>query len=268
MDPVTHRNVERAMRDERYVFARYVLYGRRARAHGHPELADLFDTLADVEAFDGFLDTADTDDLGVGWDADDLREAIAADRRDAREAYRVYELQALEVGEERAAAEFARIRNEKERRAAELAKALAAFEPSAPHVHRILVVADEACDGSGLRDEVAYRAGRVPSEVAIVAPAPTCAEAEERLVTLRDGLACVGVRAAGHVGDPDPLTAIAEALGEFPADEIILATDSPERPARLEDDLVHAARERFAPRLVTHVVVDPALVHGALVPGD
>jgi len=71
-----------------------------------------------------------------------------------------------------------------------------------------------------------------------------------------------------HVGDPDPLTAIADALGGFPADEIILATDSPERPTRLEDDRVHAARERFAPRLVTHVVVDLALVHGALVPGD
>jgi len=281
MDPVTYRNVEQAMRDERFVFARYMLYGRRARAHGHPDLADLFESLADVEAFDHFIDEADVGDLGAGADADDLREAIAAERLDAAGIYRAYERQALEAGEERAAAEFARIRAAKERRATELARALELLE-SAPHVHRILVVADEACDGNGLRDEVAYRAGRVPSEVVIVAPALTrsrlhylasdidheAVEAEERLVALRDGLAGVGVQASGRVGDPNPLTAIEDALREFPADEIIVATHSAERSTWLERDLVHAARERFAPRLVTHVLVDPALVGGALVPGD
>jgi rubrerythrin len=282
VDPGTYRNVERTVRDERVVFARYMLYGRRARAHGHPELADLFESLADVEAFAGFMDGEDASDPGAGADADDLREAIAAERLDAAGVYRDYEREALEAGEERAAAEFARIRAAKERRARELTRALALLESAERELHRILVVADETCDGSGLCDEVAYRAGRVPSAVMVVAPALThsrlhylasdvdgeAAEAEERMVGLRDALAGVGVPATGRVGDPDPLTAIDDALREFPADEIVLATHSVERSTWLERDLVHAARERFAPRLVTHVIVDPALVRGALVPGD
>lgn len=272
MDPVTCRNVQRTVRDERVVSARYMLCGRRARAHGRVELADLFESLADVEAFDQFLDEGEIGDLGAAADADDLREAIAAERRDAAEVYRLYELEARAAGEVRAAEEFARIRAAKERRAAELARALERLEAAVPHVHRILVLADQAEDGAGLRDEVAYRAGRVPTEVAVVVPAPDAdpeaAEAEERMVGVRDGLACAGVRATASLGDPDPLTAIEDALVEFPADEIVVATPSGAREPESERDLVHAARERFAPRLVTHVVVGPALAHGLLVPGD
>jgi rubrerythrin len=282
MDPITHRNVERAMRDEGYAFARYMLYGRRARAQGHRELADLFESLADVEAFDYFMHWAGLVGLASGSDVDNLREAMAAEMLDAADVYRTYEQQARDAGEDRAEAEFGRIRRDKERRERELARTLAKLETSTPHVHRILVVADEACDGPGLRDEVAYRAGRLPSEVLIVAPALTrsrlhylasdvdheAAEAADRMAALRDELEAVGVHARGIVGDPNPLTAIEDAVREFPADEIVVATHSAEDSTWLERGLVHTARERFAPRLVTHVVVDPALARGALVPGD
>ena len=282
MDPITHRNVERAMRDEGYAFARYMLYGRRARAQGHRELADLFESLADVEAFDYFMHWAGLVGLASGSDVDNLREAMAAEMRDAADVYRTYEQQARDVGEVRAEAEFNRIRRDKERRERELAHTLAKLEASTPHLHRILVVADEACSGSGLRDEVVYRAGRLPSEVRIVAPALTrsrlhylasdvdheAAEAADRMEALRDDLAAVGVHVTGVVGDPNPLTAIEDAVREFPADEIVIATHSAEDSTWLERGLVHAARERFAPRLVTHVVVDPAAARGALVPGD
>ena len=282
MDAVTHRNVERAMRDEAFAFARYVLYAHRARVHGHRELAELFESLADIETVGDFMDGAELIGLGTGSDADNISEAVRAERREIAEVYRGYERQARAAGEEQAAAEFARIRAEKERRVAQLTRAFERLESALPHAHRILVVADEGCDGTGLRDEVAYRAGRLPSEVLIVAPALTTSrlhflasdfdheavEAEERMEALRDALREVGVYAAGRVGDPNPLTAIEDALREFPADEIVVATHSAERSTWLERGLVHATRERFAPRLVTHVIVDSAFERGALVPGD
>ena len=71
---------------------------------------------------------------------------------------------------------------------------------------------------SGLCDEVAYRAGRVPSEVLIVAPALTrsrlhylasdidheAEQAAERMETLRGELERQRVHATGRVGDTTP----------------------------------------------------------------
>ncbi len=211
-----------------------------------------------------------------------MRAAIAIEARAVTETYHLFEQQARDVGESETAERFARIRTRKEQRWAQLAAALDTLEASTPQPHRILVVANESCQGSGLCNEVGYRAGRIPSEVLIVAPALTKSRlhylasdldqererATERVDTLRTELEQHRVRARGQVGDANPLVAIEDALREFPADEIVIATHPPEQSTWLERNVVHKARVRFDPLLITHVVVDPAYQRGAMLPGD
>lgn len=282
MHGITQQNLESAMRDEAFMFARYMLYGRVARANGHSDLADLLESLADVEVFDYFMHEAGLAGLASQSDGENLRAAMAVEAAAEADTYRAFERQARDVGESGAAAQFERIRADKRRRHAELARALGRLEQASPPKHRLLVVADAACHGSGLCDEVSYRAGRVPSEVLIVAPALTrsrlhylasdldheAAEARERLEELQTRLAEVGVHASGRVGDANPLIAIDDALREFHADEIVIATVPPDRSTWLERSLVDDSRERFAPRLITHVVVDSTTDRGALSVGD
>ncbi len=65
--------------------------------------------------------------------------------------------------------------------------------------------------------------------------------AQTRLTAVIDPLEERGVKAQGRVGDADPLLAIADALGAFPADQIVIAA----RPER-STELVARARARFA----------------------
>ncbi len=88
-------------------------------------------------------------------------------------------------------------------------------------------------------------------------------QAAERMETLRGELERQRVHATGRVGDTNPLLAIEDALREFPADELVIATQPADQSTWLERNLVHDARTRFAPLLVTHVIVDPALDRGA-----
>jgi rubrerythrin len=282
MHPITHRNLERAMREEGFAFARYMLYGRSARAHGHSELADIFESMADAEVFDYFMHEAELSGFGSRSDIDNLHDAISAEARAAEDMYHGFEQQARDAGDAGAAEQFSHIRADKQRRRTRLTATLDALDASTPQPHRILVVANESCQGSGLCDEIKYRSGRVPSRVFIVAPALTksrlhylasdldqeTAQATDRLETLRGELERSGVPATGRVGDTDPLVAIEDALREFPTDEIVIATHPPDQSTWLERDVVHEARKRFAPLLVTHVVVDPIYDRGAALTGD
>jgi hypothetical protein len=53
-----------------------------------------------------------------------------------------------------------------------------------------------------------------------------------------------GLHAHGQVGDADPLQAIADALPEFAADEIVIAGD-PQRRPNLAEELISRASARF-----------------------
>jgi len=68
--------------------------------------------------------------------------------------------------------------------------------------------------------------------------------AQQRVTAWLDRLARAGVHARGHVGDADPLQAIADALPAFPADEIVIAGRS-EPSIRLAEKLVPRAGRRF-----------------------
>jgi hypothetical protein len=136
---------------------------------------------------------------------------------------------------------------------------------------RILVVANEIVDGGALRDVIGLRAdGEPPAEVLVIAPALNSrlrhwlSDGDEarrgaglRLAASLEHLSVAGIEAEGLVGDADPLQAITDALYEFGAHEIVIATHPESRSHWLTRDLVGRARRRFAQAIV-HVVVEPS----------
>ncbi len=142
---------------------------------------------------------------------------------------------------------------------------MSAEEPQ-PVGRRILLVANQPVAGEDLHDVV-------DAEVVVVAPAligrlgywtgddrRSRRDAEERLELCLESLRGSGVEARGTVGDADPLQAIEDALGEFDADAIVVATHSDRRPNWLAHDLVGRARRRFS-RPIGHIAAerDPRL---------
>ena len=133
---------------------------------------------------------------------------------------------------------------------------------------RLLVVANETVASETLR-QVICLTGR-DTEVLVVAPALTSRvafwssadaqarrDAEKRLVLCLAALHARDVEARGTVGDANPLLAIEDALCEFPADEIVLATHPEGRSNWLARNIVTRARARFA-QPVHHLIVDAA----------
>jgi hypothetical protein len=137
---------------------------------------------------------------------------------------------------------------------------------------RILVVANETVGGRALIEAVKGRAMEVqaemrPYQVMVVCPQNQPRHgyviyadsarfaAENRLATTLSQLEQAGVQAAGEIMDPDPYSAVLDALGEFPADEIIVSTHPETRSGWLRKGLVDRVREETG-LPVTHVVVD------------
>lgn len=122
---------------------------------------------------------------------------------------------------------------------------------------RILYVANQACGNPALCAEVRAHAV-ADAEVLVVAPvlsSPvhrwTSDEAEDRALAearLEESIGCLrthGLRVLGKLGDADPVQAIADAVFGFPADEIVICLEEPERPHWLRKGVVERARERF-----------------------
>jgi nucleotide-binding universal stress UspA family protein len=131
---------------------------------------------------------------------------------------------------------------------------------------RILLVATQPVAGEDLHDVV-------DAEVVVVAPAligrlgywtgddrRSRRDAEKRLELCLESLRESGVEARGSVGDADPLQAIEDALSEFDADAIVVATHSDRRPNWLAHDIVRRAQRRFS-RPIGHIAArhDPRL---------
>lgn len=138
-------------------------------------------------------------------------------------------------------------------------------------VHRILVVANQTVGGKTLLGELRERASAEErSEVLVVVPPLAgsaaehwssdidqgIAEAKERLDASVATMRAAGISATGQLGDHhDPNQAIEDALGGFPADEIVISTHPAKRSRWLESGVVEKARAEL-PQPVTHVVVD------------
>lgn len=132
---------------------------------------------------------------------------------------------------------------------------------------RVLVVVDEACTSPDLCEGVREHTGSGPIETLVIAPAHGSAATQwyvdedaaraDATRRLRASVACLArgdVRADGRLADPDPVQAIADALTDFPADEILIIT-APQRPSTwLHRNAVDRARRSFQQPL-KHLVI-------------
>jgi hypothetical protein len=137
---------------------------------------------------------------------------------------------------------------------------------------RILVVANETVTGQPLIDAVKRRIDGGPVAVHVICPQnqpkhgyviydeTVRGAAENRLAMTLAQLREVGVEAIGEVMDPDPYSAIMDAVGERDYDEIVISTHPDTRSGWLRQDLITRV-EQATRRPVEHVVVD-------LGPGD
>jgi hypothetical protein len=143
--------------------------------------------------------------------------------------------------------------------------------PTATHPddeRRILVIANETLSGETLHSMIKQKSEGYRTNVLVVAPAqpsplqhlasdddPSRGAATERVDASLAKLRDAGISAHGHIGEPDPLQAIEDALRTFGPDEVIVSTHPEGRSHWLERGVVERARERFAVP-ITHVVVD------------
>ncbi len=131
----------------------------------------------------------------------------------------------------------------------------------------ILVVANETVSGRELIDAVSQHADKGPVAVHVICPQSSPKHgyviydesvrdaAENRFKMTVAQLKEVGIDASGEVMDPDPYSAITDALGERSYDEIIISTHPETRSGWLRQDLVSRI-EQEVDCPVEHVVVD------------
>ena len=132
---------------------------------------------------------------------------------------------------------------------------------------RILVVANETVAGKPLIDAVKRPADGDQVEVQVISPQNQPKHgyvvydehvrdaAQNRLEMTLALLREAGIEADGDVMDPDPYSAVMDALGEQDYDEIIVSTHPETRSGWLRQGLVDRV-QRAARRPVEHVVVD------------
>jgi hypothetical protein len=134
-------------------------------------------------------------------------------------------------------------------------------------VKRVLVVANETVAGKPLIDAVRRRAQGEEIQVHVISPQNQPKHgyviydehvrdaAQNRLEMTLAMLREAGIEAGGEVMDPDPYSAVMDALGEQDYDEIVISTHPETRSGWLRQGLVDRV-QRAARRPVEHVVVD------------
>lgn len=132
---------------------------------------------------------------------------------------------------------------------------------------QILVVANETVVGTELIDAVKRHASEGDVSVHVISPQNTPKHgyviyedtvreaAETRLKMTVEALREAGIEATGEVEDPEPYSAIMDALGERDFDEIILSTHPETRSGWLRQGLVDRVQQASS-LPVEHVVVD------------
>jgi hypothetical protein len=125
-----------------------------------------------------------------------------------------------------------------------------------------LVIANKTAGGEPLFDELKRRAADGSHRFTVIVPQDGgeghhTAEARERLKGLLERLHSEGIPATGGIGDPDPYTAVMNALQFYRVDEIVISTLPKMRSRWLRSDLVERVKRATACP-VEHVVVDLA----------
>jgi hypothetical protein len=120
----------------------------------------------------------------------------------------------------------------------------------ADRAHKIstLVVANQTVGGAALIDLLKRKAAESPHSFIVVVPRGdgSTEEANERLSRTLARLREAGLEAMGQVLDPDPFTAIQNALQFYRVDEIVISTFPGERSGWLRMDLVGRTRSTTA----------------------
>ncbi len=130
-----------------------------------------------------------------------------------------------------------------------------------------LVIANQTAGGEPLFAELKRRASDGHHRFTVIVPQDGgeghhVAEARERLTALLARLRSEGIPATGGIGDPDPYTAVMNALQFYRVDEIVISTLPRMRSRWLRSDLVERVKRATACP-VEHVVVDLAAADDA-----
>ncbi|MFL5827087.1 MAG: universal stress protein [Thermoleophilaceae bacterium] len=124
---------------------------------------------------------------------------------------------------------------------------------------RTLVVANQTAGGEPLFGLLRGKAAEKPHSFIVILPQSGAdqGDAHARLAALLSRLHAEGFEAIGQVFDPDPFTAIQNALQFYAVDEIVISTFPATRSGWLRSDLVDRVRASTA-LPVEHVVVSEA----------
>jgi hypothetical protein len=118
----------------------------------------------------------------------------------------------------------------------------------------VLVLANQTVLGQPLLDAIHERAAAGPADFTLLIPADAVG-AERRLKSVSSLMAEAGIEASGLLGDPDPVTAVENAIHDEQIDEIIVSTFPAATSGWLRRDVLGRIRSFGLP--VTHVVVTP-----------
>jgi hypothetical protein len=127
-------------------------------------------------------------------------------------------------------------------------------------VTHTLVVANQTVEGAPLFGLLKGKAAEKAHRFVVVVPQSGgegngTAEAQARLDHVLEHMRSEGLTATGAIGDPDPYTAILNALQFYRIDEIVISTHPETRSGWLRNDLIERVRRATA-KPVEHVVVD------------
>lgn len=125
-----------------------------------------------------------------------------------------------------------------------------------------LVVANRTSSGEELMEHLRSRAEE-PGRHLFVAVVPqadksgaAAREARERLAMMLDRMQAAGLLSSGMIGDPDPYTAVLNALELFRVDNLVISTLPGERSGWLRSNLIERVRNATSAE-VDHIVVNP-----------
>jgi hypothetical protein len=125
-----------------------------------------------------------------------------------------------------------------------------------------LAVANRTASGDELLEALKKRAEQhdkeLPHRFIVIVPqeggdGSAARRAQTRLRLVLNRLHSAGLQAAGMIGDPDPYTAITNALQYFRVDDIVISTFSETKSGWLRSDLIERVR-RSSGKPVEHVV--------------
>jgi hypothetical protein len=130
-------------------------------------------------------------------------------------------------------------------------------------VTRTLVVANQTVGGGPLIDLLKKKGAESPHNFVVILPQGESGESGEhgeahaRLAHTLELLHGAGFEAVGQVMDPDPFTAVQNALQFYPADEIVVSTFPGERSGWLRSNLIERIKASTS-KPVEHVEVSPS----------